>query len=163
LASQRRNSRLCHDQAAPLPSSSVASAARSRSCGLWRRAQPRDQRQDVGEYLSRHRDLGQLESHIAAVCDYLRADLDQLLTQTGQRPCRHRILCFCAGRRVLSKSHNMHSDKLSAQALGRKQVIRGTSKNIPDFGRFALCLLLGRGAAEYLPDGFYLGAPRQNI
>src|SRR5579862_7889633 len=34
FASQRRNTRLCHDQGAPLPSSSVASAASSRSC--WR-------------------------------------------------------------------------------------------------------------------------------
>jgi hypothetical protein len=60
-------------------------------------------------------------------------------------------------------SHKGEYDKLSAQGLGRKQVMREASKNIPDFGRFALCLLLGRGAAEYLRLGFYLGAPEHNI
>ena len=34
----------------------------------------------------RHRDLRHLERDIAAVADHLRADLDQLLPERGQRP-----------------------------------------------------------------------------
>src|SRR5688500_10107978 len=52
LASQRRNSRLCHDQGAAVPSSPAASTASSRSCWRWQCAQPGDQRQNVGEHLS---------------------------------------------------------------------------------------------------------------
>jgi hypothetical protein len=36
------------------------------------------------EHLPRHRDLGQLENHVAAVAHDLGADLDQLLAQAGQ-------------------------------------------------------------------------------
>ena len=45
--------------------------------------------------LPRHRDLGHLEGNVASVADYLRADLDELLTQAGQQPrlrrLRHRL------------------------------------------------------------------------
>ena len=34
-----------------------------------------NQRQDISEHLSRHRDLGHLERNVAAVADDLRADL----------------------------------------------------------------------------------------
>jgi hypothetical protein len=37
-----------------------------------------DQRQDIGEHLPRHRDLGHLKGHVAAAARHLRADLDQL-------------------------------------------------------------------------------------
>ena len=42
------------------------------------------------EHLSRHRDLGHLKGHVAAVAHDLGADLDQFLAQAGQRPrlCR---------------------------------------------------------------------------
>jgi len=51
--------------------------------GRGRRPQPGSQRQDLGEHLVWHRDLGQLKGHIAAVADHLPADLDQLLVQAG--------------------------------------------------------------------------------
>jgi hypothetical protein len=78
-----RNLPLFRDQGAPLPSF-VASAPMSRSCWRGRCPQPGNQRQDVGEHLLRHRDLGHLKSNVAAVADDLRADLDQLLAQAGQ-------------------------------------------------------------------------------
>ena len=56
-----------------------------------RRPLPGDQRQDVGEDLSRYRDLGQLEGDIAAVADDLRADLDQLIARAGPRPRLRRL------------------------------------------------------------------------
>src|SRR3954468_11194943 len=56
------------------------------SCWRGRRAQPSDQPQDLGEHLSRHRDLSHLESHVAPMADDLRADLDQLLLEAGERP-----------------------------------------------------------------------------
>ena len=78
---------------AALPGSRRTSAAvvccicRQRSsCRRRRCPQPGDQRQDFLEHLPRHRDLGHLEGHIAAVADDLRADFDQLLAQAGQRP-----------------------------------------------------------------------------
>jgi hypothetical protein len=54
-----------------------------RSCRRGRCPQPGDQRQDLGEHLSRHRDLGHLERDLARVADDLGADLDQLLAQAG--------------------------------------------------------------------------------
>ena len=39
---------------------------------------------DIGEHLSRHRDLGHLKGGVAPVANDLRADLDQLL---AQQPC----------------------------------------------------------------------------
>ena len=78
---------------AALPGSRRTSAAvvccicRQRSsCRRRRCPQPGDQRQDFLEHLPRHRDLGHLEGHVAAVADDLGADLDQLLPQAGQRP-----------------------------------------------------------------------------
>jgi hypothetical protein len=79
------------DQGAALPSSSVASAPISRSCWRGRRPESGDQRQDFGEHLPRHRDLGHLKRNVAAVADDLGADLDQLLPQAGQRPRLRRL------------------------------------------------------------------------
>jgi hypothetical protein len=59
------------------------------SCKRGRCPQP----QDVGEQLSRHRDLGHLERNVAVRAHHLRADLDQLLTQAGQRPWLRRLGC----------------------------------------------------------------------
>jgi hypothetical protein len=42
--------------------------------------------QDLGEHLPRNRDLGHLKGDVSAMVDDLRADLDQLLAQAGQRP-----------------------------------------------------------------------------
>jgi hypothetical protein len=56
-----------------------------------RRAQPNDQPQDLSEHLSRHRDLSHLEGDVTAMADDLRADLDQLLLEAGERP---RLCCF---------------------------------------------------------------------
>jgi hypothetical protein len=53
--------------------------------------QPGDQHQDFPEHLPRHRDLGHLERDVAAMADDLRADLDQLLVQAGQRPRLRRL------------------------------------------------------------------------
>jgi hypothetical protein len=78
-ASQGRNSWLGLHQGTPLPSSSVVSDPIARSCRCRQRPQPGDQRQDFLEHLPRHRDLGHLEGHVAAVADDLGADLDQLL------------------------------------------------------------------------------------
>ena len=44
-----------------------AHLAERSSCGRRRRPQPGDQRQDVGEHLSRHRYLGHLECDVAPV------------------------------------------------------------------------------------------------
>ena len=40
----------------------------------------------ISEHISAHRDLGHLEGDVAAMAHDLRADLDQLLAQAGQRP-----------------------------------------------------------------------------
>lgn len=56
-----------------------------------RRPQFGNEPQDVGEEVSRDRDLGHLEGDIAAVADDLRADLDQLLLQARQRPILDRL------------------------------------------------------------------------
>src|SRR4051812_18134835 len=73
----------------------ASSAATSAPAGpLYRRrrrAQPGDQRQDVGERQSWHRDFGHLEGHVSAMADDLRPDLDQLLLEAGQRP---RLRCL---------------------------------------------------------------------
>ncbi len=48
----------------------------------WRqrgRPQPIDEAEDYPKQLSRHRNLGQLESSIATIADNLGADVDQLL------------------------------------------------------------------------------------
>jgi hypothetical protein len=49
-------------------------------------AEPIDPAQDFGEQRPWHRDLGELEHHVAAVPDDPPADLDQLLAQGRQRP-----------------------------------------------------------------------------
>jgi hypothetical protein len=51
----------------------------------------RDEPQDVGEEIFRDSNLGHLEGNIAAVAHDLRADLDQFLLQTGQRPLLDRL------------------------------------------------------------------------
>ena len=55
---------------------------------MW---QFRDHPQDVGEQISRNGDLGHLERDIAPMADDLRADLDELLLQTRQRPIFDRL------------------------------------------------------------------------
>ena len=68
------------DQGAPPLSPLAAFAAAALSCRRGRWPQPGDQRQDVGEHLSRHRDLGHLECDVSAVTDDLRTDFNQLLS-----------------------------------------------------------------------------------
>ena len=93
LASQRRNLRLGHDEAHLCHGVSrvcrQSSVLPARAADATGRSAP-----DVGEQLSRHRYLSHLERDVAPVADDLRADLDQLLAQTGQRPrlrgLRHR-------------------------------------------------------------------------
>jgi hypothetical protein len=89
---------LAEPKPAALPSSRRTSAAVvCRICpNLWSCwygwcPQPGNKRQDVGEHLSRHCDLGHLERDVAAVADDLGTDLDQLLAQTGQRPRLRRL------------------------------------------------------------------------
>ena len=54
----------------------------------WSSSQPVDQPQDLLEQFSLHRDLGHLEDGVTGVAHDLGADLDQLLSQAGQRPLR---------------------------------------------------------------------------
>ena len=61
-----------------------SNASRPGCNGRW--PQFRDQPQDVGEQVSGNCDLGHLERDIAPVANDLRADLDQLLLQSHQRP-----------------------------------------------------------------------------
>jgi hypothetical protein len=91
---------LLQQGAPPPPLSPVANLTTRLSCRRGWRPEPGDQRQDVGEHLSRHRDLGQLESDVATVAEDLGADLDQLLAQAGQRP---RLRCF----RQRQRSHEI--------------------------------------------------------
>jgi len=63
----------------------------------------------------RHRHLGQLESGVAAMADNLRADLDELLAQAGQRSrlrgFRHRQrphkVAQVVGQRVELEAHRV--------------------------------------------------------
>jgi hypothetical protein len=55
-----------------------------RRSGSW--SQIVNQVQDFAEQFPRHRHLGQLERDVPAMADRLNADLDQLLTQRGDRP-----------------------------------------------------------------------------
>ncbi len=48
-----------------------------------------NQAQDFLEQAPRHRHLGQLERDVPAMADHLSTDLDQLLSQRGQRPVFH--------------------------------------------------------------------------
>ncbi len=60
----------------------------------WRqgsRPQPVNPAQDLGEQAPGYGNLGQLERDIATVADYLRSDLDQLLSKRRQRPMFHRL------------------------------------------------------------------------
>src|SRR5215470_792476 len=52
---------------------------------VWQ-PQPRDPVEEVAEQLARHGNLGHLEDRVPAVGDYLRADLDHLLSQRGKGP-----------------------------------------------------------------------------
>src|ERR1700751_15539 len=63
----------------------------SRRCRIGRRPQLRDEPQDVGEEIFRDSTLGHLEGDVAAMAHDLRADLDQFLLQTGQRPLLDRL------------------------------------------------------------------------
>ena len=91
-APKRKTRRVWPHQGIPLPSLFAASEPERASCRHRWGPQPGDQRQDVGERLPRVCDFGHLERDLAAVADDLRADLDQLLAQAGQRPglCRLR-------------------------------------------------------------------------
>ncbi len=55
-------------------------------CWEWRRSDPVDTAQDVGEQVFRDADLCHLERDIAAMAHDLRADLDELVAQRGQGP-----------------------------------------------------------------------------
>src|SRR6516165_2008812 len=57
----------------------------------WLRPQFRDEPQNLLEHLPCDGDLGHLEDNIAAVAHHLRADLDQLVLQTRQRPVLDRL------------------------------------------------------------------------
>ncbi len=62
------------------------------SCWDWLRSEPVDAAQDVGEQIAGYRDFGHLERDIAPLAHHLRADLDQLLAQRGQRPILYLLL-----------------------------------------------------------------------
>jgi len=76
-----------------LPSMSPR-ARPGRSCSRRanrRRAQRRDQPQDIREQAARDGNLSHLEGNVAAVADDLCANLDQLLPQAGERPILDRL------------------------------------------------------------------------
>ena len=52
--------------------------------------EPLDPLQDRREQVARHRNFGHLEDHVPRVGHHLGPDLDQLLSQRGQRPVLHR-------------------------------------------------------------------------
>ena len=98
-------------------------AARSCRRGIRRRPQFGDQPQDLGEQHPRHGDLGHLEGDIAAVADDLRADLDQLLLQAGQRPVLDRLgrrqraqeVAEIVGERMKLKPHGVGGERPARQ------------------------------------------------
>jgi hypothetical protein len=77
----------------------------------WLRPEFRDQPQNLLEHLPWDGNLGHLESDVTAVAHDLRADLDQLLLQAGQRPLLDRLgqrqrsheVCEIAGQRMKLK------------------------------------------------------------
>ena len=89
----------------------------------WR-PQQGDQRQDVGEHLSRHCHLGHMEGDVAAVANDLRADLDQLFAQAGQRPrlrgLRHRQgaqeVAEIVGQGMKLKAHRVGGEGAARQS-----------------------------------------------
>jgi hypothetical protein len=91
--------------------------------------QPVDQPQYFLEQVSRHRDLGHLEDGGAGVAHDLGTDLDQLLSQAGQRPLRDRLwqgqrlheVGEIAGQRVQLKTHRIGGERAALQTrpLGR--------------------------------------------
>jgi len=66
--------------------SSERVAVSCHSCRGRSRSEPVDAAQDVSEQASRDGDLGKLECDVAPMAYDLRADLDELLSQCGQRP-----------------------------------------------------------------------------
>jgi hypothetical protein len=78
-------------------------------------------KQDVGEERLRNGDLRHLEGDVAAVADDLRAGLDQLLLEAGQRPIFDRL-----GRRqraqevaeILSERVKLESDGVGGERTG---------------------------------------------
>jgi hypothetical protein len=71
----------------------------------------RDQHQDLGKHLPRHRDLGHLERDVAAMADHLGADLDQLLAQAD------------SGRSRYSLRERNHGEARWRALLGRRSII----------------------------------------
>ena len=80
-----RNRPSGHIPDAPVLSSARVAVSRL-SCRGRSRSEPVDAAQDVSEQASRDGDLGKLECDIAPMAYDLRADLDELLSQCGQRP-----------------------------------------------------------------------------
>ena len=73
---ERESGRFCLHQDAALPLSSITFGLCCPSYQRRWRPQRSDKPQDVDEHLSRRRDLGNLEHHIAVVADDLQADID---------------------------------------------------------------------------------------
>ena len=78
--------------------------------------------QDLGEHGARNGDLGHLEGNIAAVTDELRAGLDQLLLEVGQRPVLDRFRrCQCSQEVAKIVGERM---KLKPNGVGRERPAR---------------------------------------
>src|SRR4051794_37613904 len=73
---------------------------------------------------------------------------DQLLVQAGQRPCLYRILCLCAARRFLSKTHNC---VLWQKVLGNSKVLDCYSKSSLPSRPFLTSRQSSGRALEYFP------------
>ena len=92
---------------------------RSVLCRSWSSSQSVDQPQDLCEQFSRHRDLGHLEHGVASVAHDLGTDLDQLLSQAGQRSLRDRLgqgqrpheVGEIVGQRVQLQAHRIGGER----------------------------------------------------
>src|SRR5262247_2707818 len=90
----------------------------------WLRPQFRDEPQNLLEHLPCDGDLGHLEDNIAAVAHHLRADLDQLVLQTRQRPVLDRLrrrqraqeIAEVVGERMKLEPHRVGGDRSARQS-----------------------------------------------
>src|SRR5215470_14970387 len=90
----------------------------------WLRPQLRDEPQNLLEHLPCDGDLGHLEDNIAAVAHHLRADLDQLVLQTRQRPVLDRLrrrqraqeIAEVVGERMKLEPHRVGGERSARQS-----------------------------------------------
>src|SRR6476620_1921669 len=90
----------------------------------WLRPQFRDEPQNLLEHLPCDGDLRHLEDNIASVAHHLRADLDQLVLQTRQRPVLDRLrrrqraqeIAEVVGERMKLEPHRVSVERSARQS-----------------------------------------------